>query len=162
MRPWGWPRSAVVIGRWPVTATLRHGCGYGLLRIVPEPSTDVITSEQVRRILLGQEGPWADPRTAVDTIDNVDELLRVLDQQGRTELADAAVALFTDDDVVVRSGAVVVLGMVRHHVDVSAVRADVAQCVDWLTVEPVGFRQLWRRTLLDEVLSILGEVGSAS
>jgi hypothetical protein len=121
----------------------------------------VITSAQLRRILLGQEGPWADPRTAVDTIDNVEELLRVLDERGRDELMDAAIALFTDDDVLVRSGAVVVLGLVTDRIDPISVSADVAQCTDLLSVAPIGFRQLWRPTLLDEVLALLPPSGTS-
>lgn len=73
----------------------------------------------VRRVLLGLEGPYADPREATDTLDNLEELWRQLPaDEERLELGRSLLDLLLDDDAIVASAAAVGLGVVGAHIDV--------------------------------------------
>jgi hypothetical protein len=87
----------------------------------PPPRSDPSTSgdppswssAQVRQLLLGRSGPYGDARSAVDALDDVDALVLELGVDDVVALASALVALVTDADAVVATGAVLALDVVR-------------------------------------------------
>ena len=107
-----------------------------------------ITAQQVRRILLGQEGPWADPRVAIDARDNLEELWRGLDSVQLRELAEALEALFGDPDPVVRTGAVLFFHHLVGKVDARMIVDAIDRCGALLEMAPTGFSG-GQATLLD-------------
>lgn len=94
---------------------------------------------QVREVLLGRRGPWADPRTATDTLDNLRLLVDELDAAQRTTLADSLVALIGDDDLTVATGAVLGAAFVGPHLRVSALAELMAEPLSNLDRAPTGF-----------------------
>jgi hypothetical protein len=94
----------------------------------------------VRRVLLGLEGPYADPRVATDALDNLAEWVEQLDSDGRRALAATLVALVHDDDASVATGAVLALRHVAANLD-TATTLDATAALDApdLDRSPVGF-----------------------
>jgi hypothetical protein len=117
----------------------------------------VILASTLRRIILGEEGPWADPRTATDTIDNLAELVREIgdDEDAMSELVEGLLRLLRDDDPVVRTGAALGLRLVRHELDGKWFIDDVEESADLLDVAPSGFAGASTPTILDLVLELL-------
>ncbi|MEN9647003.1 MAG: hypothetical protein RL238_3672 [Actinomycetota bacterium] len=107
----------------------------------------------LRRILLGLEGPYADPRVATDALDNLAELTGGLSTAERTTLAGDLAALVHDPDAIVATGAVLGLRQVAGELDAVSVQqvvADLARPASEATGldrRPVGFSAADRSTL---------------
>ena len=74
---------------------------------------------RVRRQLLGREGPYADPRIALDALDDVEAAIASLDPTARRAFSDALFDLVLDDDPTVAAGAALSLELVRDVLDVA-------------------------------------------
>lgn len=81
------------------------------------PSSATMSVERVRALLLGREGPYADPRVAIDALDNLAVLVDGTDVADRRVLASTLLALVTDDDPVVATGAAIGCNSVRDELD---------------------------------------------
>jgi hypothetical protein len=110
-----------------------------------------VTAERVERIILGLEGPWADPRRAVDTLDNLAELWLTLDEDEARALAEVLLALLGHADPVVRSGAVCFLPRVEHHLSAQTLLAAYERCGPLLDAPVVQFADFVER--MDDVLA---------
>lgn len=110
-----------------------------------------LDAPHLRRVLLGLEGPYADPRVATDPLDNVDVLVASLDPAERTAMAGSLVLLVVDDDAVVATGAVLALDKVRDAVDVEALQRMLGEPIAALDRAPVGFVAAHRATLRGEL-----------
>lgn len=126
----------------------------------------------VRQVLLGLHGPYADPRVALDALDNVATLATELDLDGLVDLAAVMVDLTADFDIVVATGAVLALDVLHRS------RSDLADLADRLTdlVErmvdlvlggddsldrpPTGFNRTTRPTLRAELAVAAAQWGS--
>lgn len=113
-------------------------------------STDDVA--HVRRVLLGLEGPYADPRVATDALDNLAEWVEQLDSDGRRALATTLVALVHDDDTSVATGAVLGLRRLVDDLD-AATTLDAVRTLDALDLgrSPVGFAGASTATLRAEM-----------
>lgn len=109
----------------------------------------------VRRVLLGLEGPYADPRVATDALDNVDVLVASLPSGGRAVLAGSLLLLVLDDDSVVATGAVLALDRVRDEVDVDEIARLVGAPIAALDRPPLGFASARWPTLRGELAVLL-------
>lgn len=123
----------------------------------PDYGRLVVLASTLRRIILGEEGPWADPRTATDTIDNLAELVRQVgdDEDSMSELVEGLLRLLRDDDRLVRTGAALGLRLVRQELDGKWFIDDVEESADLLDVAPTGFAGATTSTILDLVLELL-------
>lgn len=130
----------------------------------PAPSSAV-----VRRVLLGVEGPCADPREALDALDNVETWVAQLDVDGSVALAEVLLALAADPDVVVATGAVLALDVVRRRHGPSAGRfaATVEQMIDLVLTgnaaldrPPEGFGRASQATLRAELAVVAARAAS--
>ncbi|MEZ5251226.1 MAG: hypothetical protein R2713_18995 [Ilumatobacteraceae bacterium] len=74
---------------------------------------------RVRRQLLGREGPYADPRIALDALDDVEAAIASLDPTARRAFSDALFDLVLDDEPTVAAGAALSLELVRDVLDVA-------------------------------------------
>lgn len=111
------------------------------------------TEDDLRRLLLGQSGPYANPHDAVDTLDNLAELLRnAVDHRA---VARTLLELVTDSDPVVATGAVLGLRQVRVALDPSAV-LDLATSGDLSLVRrPTGFTAAQHPTIAAELAHLV-------
>ncbi len=71
----------------------------------------------IREVLDGRRGPYADPRTAIDSLDNVAVLVADLDTPQRIQLSTVLLDLLGDGDVVIATAAVLALGQLGEMVD---------------------------------------------
>lgn len=110
----------------------------------PDPSV-------VRRMLLGLEGPYADPRVATDALDNLAVLVADLDLAGRGHLAASLLALVGDDDPVVATGAAIGCDAVRDHIDPVALEATLFLADGRLDRTPIGFASSRADTIRGEL-----------
>lgn len=116
---------------------------------VAAPSPDPV---HLRDLLDGRSGPYADPRHAVDALDDVKVLVDQLDPAGRSALGRGLTALLLDPHHHIATAAALAL-------DVVGGDLDLPQLVEWLgRVEssaldepPVGFTAASRPTLRAEV-----------
>jgi hypothetical protein len=109
---------------------------------------------EVREFLLGRQGPYADPRVALDPLDNLTERVRDLESEESRRLGAALLALLSDADADVATGATLGLGIL--HAATGVVRAhDVMEALDRLgaTLErpPVGFAAATGPTILADL-----------
>lgn len=126
------------------------------------------TSAVVRQVLLGLHGPYADPRVAVDALDNVETWVAELDEDGLVELASALVGLATDTDTTVATGAVLALDIVRRAVAPLERLADVVVRMVGLTLDggsamdraPNGFNRATHTTLRAELGVVAARMAS--
>ena len=93
----------------------------------------------VRRVLLGLEGPYADPRVATDALDNLAVLVAGLEVAGRRLLASSLLALVVDDDPVIATGAAIGCDSVADQLDPVALEATLFLVDGRLDRAPVGF-----------------------
>jgi hypothetical protein len=130
----------------------------------PAPSREI-----VRQILLGLHGPYADPRVALDTLDNVATLATELDIDGLVHLAALLVDLTDDSDNVVATGAVLALDVLhRSRPDLADRLADLVERMvdlvlgadDSLDRPPTGFDRATRPTLRAELAVAAARWGS--
>jgi hypothetical protein len=105
----------------------------------------------VRRLLMGLEGPYADPRVALDPLDNLSVLVAELDTIGRSLLAESLLALVLDVDPVVASGAAIGCGAVAHHLDPVTLERTLFLADDRLDRSPVGFASARTETIRGEL-----------
>ena len=106
----------------------------------------------VRRVLLGLEGPYADPRVATDALDNLAVWIEALAPEQRAALAATLVTLALDDDPIVATGAVLGLRSLSEHVDTAtARRAADALAAPALDRSPIGFAGASAPTLRAEL-----------
>lgn len=117
----------------------------------------MILASTLRRIILGEDGPWADPRTATDTIDNLAVLVDDVrdDEDSMSELVEGLIRLLRDDDRLVRTGAALGLQLVRHELNGKWFIDDVEDNAELLDVAPTGFAGATTPTILDLVLELL-------
>lgn len=108
----------------------------------------------VREFLLGRQGPYADPREALDPLDNLAVWVRELDAEAAALLGVALVELLGDPDPEVATGAALGLGVV-HAAAGAVVARHVLDAIDRLGAAldrpPVGFRSATGPTILAEV-----------
>ncbi len=123
----------------------------------------------VREVLLGRHGPYADPRVALDALDNVEVWVAELDGAGAAELATTLVELATDVDPVVATGSVLALDVVRRRQAGRPHRfvAVVARMVDLVLSDeaaleraPTGFGGASQETLRAELAVVAAAWGS--
>jgi hypothetical protein len=130
----------------------------------PAPSRQI-----VRQILLGLHGPYADPRVALDALDNVVVLAAELDIAGLVDLAGVMVELTDDSDTVVATGAVLALDVLhRSRPDLADRLADLVERMVGLVLEGgddldrpmTGFDRATRPTLRAELAVAAARWGS--
>lgn len=130
----------------------------------PAPSPEI-----VRQVLLGLHGPYADPRVALDALDNVATLVTELDTDGLVDLAAVMVDLTDDSDTVVATGAVLALDVLhRSRPDLADRLADLVERMvdvvlggdDRLDRPPTGFDRTTRPTLRAELAVAAAQWGS--
>lgn len=127
-----------------------------------------VTSDVTRQVLLGLHGPYADPRVAVDALDNVETWVAELDGDQLVELAGVLVDLITDDDRTVGTGAVLALDIVRGGVASLDGLADVARRMVGLALDgdaaldraPTGFSRASHPTLRAELAVVAARTAS--
>jgi len=106
----------------------------------------------VRRVLLGLEGPYADPRVATDALDNLDVWIGELDPMARAALADTLLTLALDDNAAVATGAVLGLRSLAEHIDATtAQRAADVLGTSSPDRSPIGFTGTSASTLRGEL-----------
>ena len=111
----------------------------------------------LRRILLGLEGPYADPRVATDALDNLAELTGGLTAEERSTVGADLVHLVHDPDVIVATGAVLGLRQVADDLATSTLQQVVADLgqpgpeATGLDRRPIGFSAADRPTLREEL-----------
>lgn len=110
-----------------------------------------LTPAVVRRMLLGLEGPYADPRVATDALDNVAVLIAEVDDAEGTRLAASLLALVVDDDPVVATGAAIACDSVRDHLDPFALEATLFLADGRLDRSPIGFASSRADTIRGEL-----------
>lgn len=110
-----------------------------------------LTPAVVRRMLLGLEGPYADPRVATDALDNVAVLIAEVDDAEGTRLAASLLALVVDDDPVVATGAAIACDSVRDHLDPVALEATLFLADGRLDRSPIGFASSRADTIRGEL-----------
>jgi len=94
----------------------------------------------VRRVILGLEGPYADPRVATDALDNLEVWIDQLDHTQRSALADTLLTLSLDDDPCVATGAVLGLRPVAPHITATTARRAIDELGSpMLDRSPTGF-----------------------
>lgn len=135
-----------------------------------EPSgRPTVSSDVARQVLLGLHGPYADPRDAVDALDNVEVWVTELDDDGLVELAGVLVGLATDTDATVATGAVLALDIMRRGMAAPDRLTDaVARMVDLvldsaaaLDRAPTGFNRATHDTLRTELAVVAARTASA-
>jgi hypothetical protein len=67
----------------------------------------------LREMLLGTTGPYADPRDALDTLDNLQNWLPQISLDEQAKVSKSCINLIQDEDRVVASGAVLALDYLR-------------------------------------------------
>jgi hypothetical protein len=121
-------------------------------------------------VLLGLEGPYADPRHAIDALDNVEVWVADLDGEAQVELAAVLLDLVADDDAVVATGAVLALDLIRprHGARVDRFAATVQRMVDVVLAggpalerPPTGFGRSSQATLRAELALIAAASASS-
>ena len=121
----------------------------------------VLSPVVVRRLLLGLEGPYADPRVATDALDNLAVLVAELDDVGRGRLAASLLALVVDDDPVVATGAAIGCDSVRDQLDPVPLETTLFLADARLDRAPVGFASSRTDTVRGELaLAAVGAVRS--
>lgn len=106
----------------------------------------------VRRVLLGLEGPYADPRVATDALDNLAVWIEELGPEQRTGLAGTLLTLTLDEEPIVATGAVLGLRSLSEHVDApTALRAADALTSAAFDRSPIGFAGASAPTLRAEL-----------
>ena len=127
-----------------------------------------LSSEIVRQVLLGLHGPYADPRVAIDALDNVETLVAELDDDGVIELAGTLVDLVTDSDATVATGAALALDVVRRAATSTDRLADIVVRLVELVLEggaeldraPVGFNRATHETVRAELAVVAARSAS--
>ena len=127
------------------------------------------SSEVVRQVLLGLHGPYADPRVALDALDNVETWVAALDDDGLVDLAAALVDLATDSDPIVATGAILALDVVRRGAASVERLADVVVRMVDLALEggaaldraPIGFNRATHATLRAELAVVAARSASS-
>lgn len=97
-------------------------------------------TDKVRSVLLGRSGPYADLRTAVDSLDHLAQWISTIDREQQAELASSLYQLIQDPDVTVATGAV--LGL-DHLMGIDHYQALVDLVLSWgesLSRKPSGFQ----------------------
>lgn len=134
----------------------------------------MVDRDALRGQILGTAGPYADPRVALDPLDDLATWLPGLEPAASDDAVDALIDLIGDDDPVVATGAVLALDLVRTaSASVSSPRRDastarlaalVAHDVDHgsgLDRAPTGFAVATAATLRAELARVVCRATSA-
>lgn len=111
--------------------------------------------DSLRRRLVGQEGPYADVRHAIDQLDNVKVWVNELDDSQKTAAFRQLLDLMLDDNVEVATAAVLSLDFVPRHFDREAALRVLSENDSRLLRAPYRFSSISFGTLLEEYFSRL-------
>jgi hypothetical protein len=109
--------------------------------------------ELIRKRLLGKEGPYADPRDAIDALDNVKSWIRSLGAKDRSEAYNHLVSLLLDEDPIVATGAVLALDLFTETNGAKQLADALRQDSPRWMRRPSGFNSASYTTLYEECFS---------
>jgi hypothetical protein len=104
----------------------------------------------LRRRLLGLEGPYADPRCAVDALDNIRVWARTTSESDAARIIEHLLQLTLDDSIEVATGAALALGEWRRLLDCDSVLRHLGSLDERLWRRPTGFAAASQETLWEE------------
>lgn len=95
----------------------------------------------LREMILGRSGPYADPRDAIDSLDNIQFWLSQSDVATQETAARSLLHLAYDDDILVATGAVLALDFIPPKSDQANVLKRLVLEAENLARTPHGFRR---------------------
>lgn len=117
-------------------------------------------STKLRRRLLGLEGPYADPRVAIDSLDNIRLWISGLSNEKQCTVFEEFVGFATDHDVQVATGAILSLDFLPSVFDSNRIVQVLRENSAKLQSAPQGFAAAYHSTLFEELFARLAQYGS--
>ncbi len=114
---------------------------------------------QVRRRLLGLEGPYADLRSAIDPLDNFKLWIAELAHSEQRLAFDSLLECAIDADIQVATGAILALDLLSSVFDSPRVVSLLTEHASALQRAPQGFSAAYRVTLFEELFGRLALYG---
>jgi|GEM_PF-2184489 hypothetical protein len=117
--------------------------------------------EHLRKMLLGKSGPYADPRDAIDELDNVHFWLSTCSRELYPNILNSLLTLANDSDITVASGAVLALDFIPAEFATGRVLLDLLDKPQGLDRKPSGFRRSSLGTIGSQLLRVVARTNSA-